>query len=357
MRNVHAPLVLLASSLLIGCGASDRNGDLFGDAPGAGEDNGADDDGADGDGTADDDGGDGSGDDGDDGGVKFDTPDGESGEGDGSCDPEVDPDCRCDAVDILFVVDNSVSMGSYQESLANSFPKFADAVMDVLAPDTSLHVGITTTEFKWLNDNFAQCGQPGEGDPWEAYFTPEQGDTGVNGAQGRLWEHEGKRFYDIDTSAPAAEVEALDQWFSAAALVGEEGSNLELSSAAAAWAVDPANEATNDGFLRDEGAVFVLFFVQDESDYTPEDSQVLIDKLAAAKSGCGGLDCIVGGGLINAGCLPYAPLGDLLGSLGAPPVIEDLPYGDSSELFDQVLRDTLSAVIAQKCEEIAPPQG
>src|SRR5690606_32219074 len=56
-------------------------------------------------------------------------------------------ECYCTAVDILFVIDNSPSMGPYQEQLAFAFPTFVDAMWSHLQPGTDLHVGITTTSF------------------------------------------------------------------------------------------------------------------------------------------------------------------------------------------------------------------
>src|SRR5262245_31309850 len=53
----------------------------------------------------------------------------------------------CQAVDLLFVVDNSPSMGPYQHALAQAFPAFVDAIYDKLPMGTDVHVGITTTSF------------------------------------------------------------------------------------------------------------------------------------------------------------------------------------------------------------------
>jgi hypothetical protein len=109
--------------------------------------------------------------------------------------------------------------------------------------------------------------------------------------------------------------------------------------------------------VRDEGAVLVLFWLQDEPDQTPASAtNDIIDMIAAAKSGCGGMDCTVGGGAIDVGCLPQVPLGIVVDSLGAPAVIEDLPSCNSvtPDYFTSILADTLAQVIAMKCEELPP---
>jgi hypothetical protein len=82
--------------------------------------------------------------------------------------------------------------------------------------------------------------------------------------------------------------------------------------------------------------------------------------ITAAKAGCGGMDCTVGGGSVNTGCLPEVPLGTMLDSLGAEPVVVETPWGCNgvdADFFKSVLVDTLAEVIAMKCQEIPPPQG
>jgi hypothetical protein len=208
----------------------------------------------------------------------------------------------------------------------------------------------------------SNCTATGDnGQPQEAfYITPDQQNTGTNGAQGRLYEADGRYFYDIDTDAPPAEIDGLKQWFAEAAHIGDSGSQIEMSAAPAGWAFHSANDATNAGFVRDEGSVLVLFWVQDEPDQTPStETQNLIDMIAASKSGCGGMDCTVGGGAVNTGCLPEVPLGTMLDSLGADAVIDTLPDCDNvtPDYFKALLTDTLAEVIAMKCQEIPPPQG
>lgn len=318
--------------------------------------------GADDGGTADDDGADPS--DGGDEGPKLDVGAMESGDGgdEGSC---LGNDCGCTSVDLLFVIDNSTSMSDYQAALGQAFPTFADAIIAALPAGTNLHVGVTSTEMGYSNaGSTTNCEATGNGLPQEEFYvTPDAMDTGKNGAQGRLFVADGQAFFDIDTDAPAAEVQALREWFSAAANIGEGGSNVEMSSAAAGWATDPANAAANAGFLRDEGAVLVLFFLQDEPDQSdapgmsmPDVGAAMLGKIAAAKAGCGGLQCVVGGGFVQQGCLSENALGVVLAGLDQPPAIGELPDEDSVSPadFEPLLTDTLTQVIAQTCDEIRP---
>jgi hypothetical protein len=274
--------------------------------------------------------------------------------------------CSCTAVDLLFVIDNSTSMNDLQVALAAAFPSFADAIIAALPPGTNLHVAVTSTEMGDSNaGSTINCEATGNGLPQESFYvTPDVMNTGTNGAQGRLYEAAGLPYFEIDTGAGPAEVQALRDWFAAAANIGEGGSNIEMSAAAAGWATDPANAATNAGFLRDEGAVLVLFFLQDEPDQSDapgltmaETGQAMLDKIAAAKVGCGGLQCVVAGGFVQQGCLTENALGVVLGGLPQPPSLGELPFFDDDitpEYFEPLLTDTLTQVIAQTCDDIGP---
>ena len=54
------------------------------------------------------------------------------------------------------------------------------------------------------------------------------------------------------------DLDALTQWFTAAAAVGSSGGSFEFNAAAGASVFHEANAAHNDGFLRDEGAVLAV---------------------------------------------------------------------------------------------------
>jgi hypothetical protein len=298
------------------------------------------------------------------GGPKLDVGNPGTG-GEGADEAGCVTDCGCTAVDLLFVIDNSTSMNDYQVALGQAFPGFADAIIAALPSGTSLHVGVTSTEMGYSNaGSTMNCEATGNGLPQEEfYLTPDAMDSGKNGAQGRLYVADGMPFFAIETDAPESEVQALRDWFSSASNIGEGGSNVEMSSAAAGWAFDPTNAGANAGFLRDEGAVLVVFFLQDEPDQSDapgmtmqEVGQDMLDKIAAAKSGCGGLMCVVAGGFVDQGCLDQNGLGVLLDGLPAPAATAELP--DEDEVgpgdFAPLLEDTLTQVIAQTCDEIEP---
>ena len=264
------------------------------------------------------------------GGIKLDTL-----PADTAADGPIDE--NCDFVDILFVIDNSVSMGGYQTALGLAFPQFATTLAEVLPPGTNVHVGVTSTEMGYASSgstsiNNGMCTFTGDNNqPNSAfYITPDQQNTGKNGAQGRLFDPGGGQVYfDFDVDGGQPEIDALANWFADAAAIGTGGSNIEMSAAPAGWAFDSANAATNSGFVRDEGAVLLLFFMTDEPDQTPAiidnmpGGQAMLAKIAAAKTGCGGLECVLGGGfLLESACnaMGNLPLDDLLAGMSEPPV-------------------------------------
>lgn len=280
------------------------------------------------------------------------------------CDSETGANCGCSGVDILFVVDNSGSMAPYQTALSAAFPAFSDAIIEALPAGVNVHVGVTSTEMGFsrtgssdemlctASDSF---GQPSE----QFYATPDVDPSTTNGAQGRLFSALGREFFSFDTDAPASEIADLEAWFSAAAQIGESGSNIEMLTAAAGWATSPVNVDTNDGFIRDGGTVLALFFVQDELDQTPNDAtQDILDMILAAKTDCGGMDCVIAGGFIHEECQSSTPIGQLMNSVSSAPVIESLPPSDqvSAETFIPALRDTLADAIVDTCIRI-PPAG
>lgn len=281
----------------------------------------------------------------------------------------------CSFVDIVFVIDNSVSMGGLQDALALAFPMFAETLVATLPPGVNVHVGVTSSEMGYSSSGSTSisngdCIFVGEnGMPGDYYYvTPDVTDTGKNGAQGRLFDPgNGQTYYDFYTDDPPAVIDGLSAWFASAAAIGTGGSNIEMTAAPAGWVVDASvNQDENAGFLRDEGAVLVLFFMTDEPDQTPmtidgiDGGQFLLDKIADAKSGCGGLDCVIGGGFLDYqqcsanGGVPLDGIMEGLGATAVQPLPDDGNAQAAADEMNALLSDTLAAVIAETCDEIPP---
>ena len=284
-----------------------------------------------------------------------------AGTGDPGC---VGEECDgCNAVDVLFVIDNSASMTSYQDNLIAAFPTFVGAMVTNLPANTDLHVGVTTSSF---------CGasNPSHGEsncvPNEspdviasAFVTPDVDTVAGDGYQGRLRSASGMTWFAGNTG-DAASMADLQAWFPAAAAVGSSGCSFEFNAAGAAYAFHPANAATNDGFVRDEGAVLLIFILSDESDQSLEVDQLqhLHDLVVEAKATCGGDDCIVSGGLLSEFCTPDLNAAhEFLSSFGEAPV-----WGSIGSIigpppdYSAVIGDALAQVVAQTCDQI-PPAG
>jgi hypothetical protein len=262
----------------------------------------------------------------------------------------------CQYVDILFVIDNSPSMGPYQEDLAQQFPLFVDAMYQKLPANVNLHVGITTTSFfsGSCSESVSNCVSQATAQEIEDHYTkPTEGDTGENGEQGRFFEHGGKKFYEANTSDP--DQSGLKTWFASAAVAaGETGCSFEMASAAAGYAAHPANSATNAGFFRDEKGVLLVVVLSDEPDKSPEGAQVYKDMLTAVKPKCGGDQCILVAGLVNP-CIESVnnALWQFMNAFGEPPIwgnLKDPPQ------YTKVVGDALAQVVKQTCDEISVPK-
>ncbi len=322
--------------------------------------------------------GDGDGDgDGDDG-SPGDLPRFDVGNGDGDGDGDGRTAESCTGVDLLFVIDNSGSMGRYQDALGVAFPDFVDTLVGSLPASTSLHVGVTSTEMGFSSQGNTSitngvCTFEGDGGlgPEGFYITPDVTDTGRNGAQGRLYSPPGSTevFVAFETDDVAG-IASAKTWFADAASIGTGGSNIEMLTAPAGWAAHPVNTSTgavNDGFFRDDGVVTVVFFMQDEPDQTPlmvqgaEAGMQMLQMLADAKPICGGVNCILAGGFLEANACGTRPIDTFLSGLGGAANVASLPPSQGSDAqiaadMNAHLSTVLADVIAQKCDEI-PPAG
>lgn len=258
----------------------------------------------------------------------------------------------CQAIDMLFVVDNSSSMQTYQEALGSAFPSFVEAMFAEVPPGIDIHVGITTTDFDTQcadAEATANCQTSSSFDEVSAHYNPPtMGNDGGNGSQGRLFEYSGQRWFEASSTDDPAE---LTQWFSAAATAaGESGCSFEMPVAAAGFAAHPANADTNAGFIRDEGALLVIFFLTDEPDKSPESETIYADMILEAKTACGGADCVFIGGLAPS-CIV-----DVNQKLWQFMEVfrEDPPFADIVQvpMYETFVGNTLATAVAEACANI-----
>ncbi|MBC8069791.1 MAG: hypothetical protein IAG13_15750 [Deltaproteobacteria bacterium] len=279
------------------------------------------------------------------------------------CDPD-ERDCGCTAVDIIFVVDNSGSMQEHAAPTIAAFSLFVDEMVSVLPADTSVHVGVTRATGFY---------DPGNGGGWsgpscEASLTdgswnpPDVADNGTNGQQGRLFEHEGLRYFELDTGS---DPQPLAEWFQGALTGAIDGSaphsNTETVVAGAAYPFHPANAGYNAGFMREQ-AVLVLFLLSDSPDLSPPaiPTTDFVEIVSDAKSACGDF-CVIPTGAIAGACYDQAAntntrLTDFMNGFAAPPPSWTNLQSGMVPDFEGVLGDALADVIGSTCMMI-PPEG
>ena len=267
----------------------------------------------------------------------------------------------CGAVDILFVIDNSKSMGQYQMALAQAFPQFVDAMIANLPKHVSLHVGITTTDFYCTNTGDACCpdncpvgntlctigSTPDEIAALQMFYNPPtDGDNGVNGSQGRLFNFEGQSFFATNTSDDPAPLKA---WFTGAAIAaGEQGSSIEMPVAAAAFATSEANAGTNAGFVRDTDAILLIVFLTNDPDASLESLADYEAMVLAAKQNCP--ECVLTAGLLKS-CVPAENqrLWQFMTAFGDEPIWGDIEKKDG---YAKVVGKALASTLTEACINI-----
>jgi hypothetical protein len=191
-----------------------------------------------------------------------DSPPGDDGGGDDQPPPPPPPSARCQAMDIVFVVDDSGSMQEEQSSLATNFPQFA-AVLDSyeVAPGQLLdyRVALTTTGRTITTSTELPGGFP-------PIVLTEVGDNGAF----RNTCGSPKRWIDRTDGN-------LNQTLSCRAQVGTSGPGAaEMSLYMPMMALsDRITDGTNAGFLRDD-ALLALVVITDEDDCSRTDDNISI---------------------------------------------------------------------------------
>jgi len=236
-------------------------------------------------------------------GIKFDTPQSEEG----TATAEGGDAEGCEAIDFLFVIDNSGSMGDNQANLINSFPGFIDKIQQTVADVDSYHIMVVKTDEYW-NDCTVEC----------AFFPFLCQFDGVDGCNGPptvcdetlgagvnfpIGDDASNQYCDLAGGqryiTPQEPLDLLPQRFTCIASVGTDGDSSERPMAAMTEALGPALNGPggcNSGFLRDD-AVLVITIITDEEDGSPGTPDGWYQNIVAQKAGDG--SGVVMLGLIN----------------------------------------------------------
>lgn len=180
---------------------------------------------------------------------------GEAGLAEGGARRDLPTVYACDTVDLLFVIDNSLTMFQEQENLAANFPKLVQRLAAIQPPIKSLHLGVVSTDLGAgpYTTGVGNC-KPG-GDDGKLQHTPHGADCAPS-------------YPKYLEGAPSA---SLARDFGCIAQLGTTGCGYEqqLESALRALTAQPEN----DGFLRRD-APLAIVFVSDEDDCSAQDPTI-----------------------------------------------------------------------------------
>jgi hypothetical protein len=173
-------------------------------------------------------------------------------------------------IDILFVLDNSNSMGLEQENLRKNFPKFIEALR---APSLNnkipnVHLGVISTDLGAGNYSLPSC-EVSNGDGGKLLAQPRQ--AGCVGPSKSYIEYiEGVT--NINNPAVGDPIDKVKQAFQCIAEIGTGGCGFESTIEAARRALDPKLNR-NPGFIRKD-AFLAVVFITDEDDCSAQKPQL-----------------------------------------------------------------------------------
>jgi hypothetical protein len=308
-------------------------------------------------------------------------------------DPDGDDESGCDKVDFLFVIDNSGSMGEFQDNLVANFPGFIDTIQGTLDEAQDYHIMVVDTDPTPPIDCPALCEQAATdgcldaantcplinpdpmGNPFctftcatmlECSTTPgacnapvepeacEIMGAGVTYPRGSDASNIDCNFSSGQRYMDATEPD-LHAAFSCAAKVGTAASGAsEQPMGAMVRAVTPTEPAfaCNEGFIRDD-AILVVTFITDEDDDAGDgsDGEVVGWRSALVTAKGGNEDAVVvlglfGGGGCGEDSLRLTQFVDSWEDRG----LQGSVCGDYQGFFQQAVD-----LIDTTCDEFVPP--
>jgi hypothetical protein len=243
-------------------------------------------------------------------GVKFDLPVGS----------DVQVDDGCQAVDFMFVIDNSISMQDQQNALKAAFPDFIDTITTTL-PTTDYHIMVVDTDAEGrCSPETCSHSTCQAADQYACGMQFEACDTirgaGVvhpagQGATNALCMLQGGNRYIVEGQPDLATT------FECIASVGLAGNASERPLDGMVEAVSAALEGPggcNEGFLRDDAILVVTFLSDDPNVEDVNTAQTAYDAVVASKNG--NADAIVMLGLIPDGQSHWVDFISMFGERG-----------------------------------------
>lgn len=178
---------------------------------------------------------------------------------------ETSPRLGSNAVDILWVVDDSPSMREEQVELGARFDEFITALADLQA---DFHMGVITTD---RNDGGLFQTEPGPLQSLRCEATPPELEYCENLRFEQPFLQGGDYLVDVDDPSQGFETGQLSQDFRCIASAGDCGGAFERGLETLELALGEDLGPANSGFLRDD-AFLVIIFLTDEDDCSNNDA-------------------------------------------------------------------------------------
>ena len=185
-------------------------------------------------------------------------------------------------VDILVVVDNSMSMAEEQASLASSFPLLIESLLmppdldgDTIpdhVPVKDLHIGVVSSDMGTGGYPVDSCPDPIDGDNGELQHTPNPTIPGCETVYPTYLSYESE-----EPDVPAIDLMATGS--GCIATLGTDGCGWEQPLKAAARALIDHRDGVNAGFLRPDSILTVLFVTDEEDCSVASGSEGIFDTL------------------------------------------------------------------------------
>lgn len=178
------------------------------------------------------------------------------------------------SVDLLLVIDNSMSMDEEQESLAQALPTLVGLLLDPgpqAVPVSDIHIGVVSTDVGTGGRSIETCSDPVDGDNGELLNRPPGHLSGCDGTYPLFLSNHG--------SHDPALIDGLGHDIGCLARLGTDGCGWEQQLEASYRALVTHREGLNAGFLRGDSILVVIFLTDEEDCSVAPDGEVLFDTL------------------------------------------------------------------------------
>jgi hypothetical protein len=189
-------------------------------------------------------------------------------------------------VDLLFVIDDSPSMADKQGNLIRNFGEFIKVLATIQGGLPNIHIGVVTSDMgtRGADGNTAAgigtlgqggCSGLGKNGGMQLFGAPVVNGPFISDIAPPVGPRQ--QNYPVDrTASPEVQLQQLADVFGTMARAGAGGCGFEQHLEAMKKALDPspAGNPTNDGFLRPDAFLAVVFIV-DEDDCSMRDTSML----------------------------------------------------------------------------------